>query len=555
MRREVTNINTNQIKRMKMKRTLVSLLSLLALSSLFTITSCQKEATGDGSQFRATMEGCTARDSKTTLDETFLHLNWVEGDQVAIYGTAGRGLYSATPQTPATTAVFDNVGGTTGDGPFRAFYPASLTSDGASVTLPATQTYEVNSIHEFPMYAESATNQLAFKNLCGALRLILREANTNITSISVTANTAICGDYAVNYVDDVPYLSYTGNGSNTVTMNFSTPLSIGDTGRYFYFALPAFDSLKSITITTDDGRYCTKTVKSNVCINVQRSEMTTIVFLDNDMDFVEPLPEGALPGLFSVSATQQVRFSQGNLQYSTTGSHATLDGTANGTWQFANTQYENADNSLGWIDSFCWGTSGWNSGANLYFPTDISQSSSDFYPGGSNLNDLTGNYANADWGVYNAISNGGNIPNMWRTLTSDEWAYIFRDRPNARQKFALGIINGVWGVIILPDNWTLPQGCNFTPNYSDYGGSGTYLGSASNNTYTLSQWVQMEEAGAVFFVNGSPYWSASHYSGTYGYNNLSKATRFAFVSTYMTCHDGSSRHEQNHVRLVQNADI
>ena len=60
-----------------MKRILVSLLSLLAL---FTITSCQKEATGDGTQFRATLE--PAADGKTVLSGTAL--NWVSGDQVAI---------------------------------------------------------------------------------------------------------------------------------------------------------------------------------------------------------------------------------------------------------------------------------------------------------------------------------------------------------------------------------------------------------------------------------------------------------------------------------------
>ena len=122
---------------------------------------------GNGSQFRATMEGCTDQSGKTVLDGTAL--NWVEGDQIAVYGTAGCGIYTATPQTPATVAVFDNVSGETGDGTFEAFFPATLTTDGVNVTLPAMQTYVENSIHEFPMYAESSNNTLSFKNLCGAL--------------------------------------------------------------------------------------------------------------------------------------------------------------------------------------------------------------------------------------------------------------------------------------------------------------------------------------------------------------------------------------------------
>ena len=161
-----------------MKRTLVSLLTLLTLSGLSVFTSCQKETTGDGTQFSATME---SRDGKTVLNGTAL--NWVSGDQVVIYGTAGCGFYQATPQTPATVAILYNMGGTTGNGPFRAFYPTSLTDDGTTITLPAAQTYVEGSINEFPMYAESATNQLAFRNLCGVLKLHLTKANTNITTI------------------------------------------------------------------------------------------------------------------------------------------------------------------------------------------------------------------------------------------------------------------------------------------------------------------------------------------------------------------------------------
>lgn len=60
--------------------------------------------------------------------------------------------------------------------------------------------------------------------------------------------------------------------------------------------------------------------------------------------------EGVLPGSFSVSATRQVRFSQGNLQYK----------ASNNTWRFAEYQYEyvgNANSNIsssynGWIDLF-----------------------------------------------------------------------------------------------------------------------------------------------------------------------------------------------------------
>ena len=48
---------------------------------------------------------------------------------------------------------------------------------------------------------------------------------------------------------------------------------------------------------------------------------------------------------------------------------------------------------------------------------------------------MTGDYAKADWGVYNAISNGGNTPNKWRTLTVSEWQYLFQNN-----KWTLGYV-------------------------------------------------------------------------------------------------------------------
>ncbi|MBR1834120.1 MAG: hypothetical protein IJ785_01225 [Bacteroidales bacterium] len=463
-----------------MKRTLVSLLSLMTLSSLFTLTSCQKETAGDGTQFRATME---SRDGKTVLNGTAL--NWVEGDQVAIYGTAGCGIYSATPQTPATVATLDNVSGTTGDGPFRAFYPSTLTTDGVSITLPATQTTVDGSLVDFPMYAESATNQLSFRNLCGVLKLHLTKANTNITTISVTANAPINGNFTISNMNGEPVLYYAEGGTNTVTLTCTTAQAI-DNGRDFYITLPAtFDSLKSIELNTDDGRYCIKPVKEGVCISVQRNTVTEIELGENDLNFVEPLPQGALPGLFTINANGgQVRFSQGNLQY-----QASTD-----TWRFAEHQYDmvgNANSNIsatysGWIDLFGWGT-----GNN---PTLASTNNSDY-----------GTFV--DWGV-NAVSNGGGEPNTWRTLTNSEWYYLRYTRAGAGSKYAAATVNGVHGLVYLPDSWTLPEGCTFSAGTNGW----------TANSYTLSQWAEMEASGAVFLPAAGCRWGTGVYSvGYYGY--------------------------------------
>ena len=467
-----------------MRKVLVSFVSLIALVGLVSLTSCKKEEVGNGTQFHATMEGCTNQHGKTVLDGTAL--NWLSGDQIVVYGTAGSGIYTATPQSPATTAIFDNVSGETGDAPFRAFYPSTLTTDGVNITLPATQTTVDGSLTNFPMYAESDGNELAFKNLCGVLKLHLTKANTSISSIEVVANSEVNGTFSVSLSGGVPELTYVSGGTNSVTLTCTTAQDISE-GADFYVCLPAtFDSVKSITLVTNGGLICTKKVKITSQINVSRSQYTLVTLDENDLEF---RPIGSKGGLFTVNADgDQVWFSQGNLQYQ----------ASTGTWRFAENQYDyigsaNSSTYNGWIDLFGWGT-----GNN---PTLASTDNADYS-------------TFVDWGV-NAISNGGNVANSgWRTLSHLEWACILFNRANASAKRGNGSVGGVYGEILLPDSWILPSGLTFTPGYNNW-----------QNNYTLAQWVEMEDAGAIFLPAS-------------GYGSIFELTGFYWSSSFVSDWEG-----------------
>ncbi|MBO7125788.1 MAG: hypothetical protein J6V74_08115, partial [Bacteroidales bacterium] len=193
---------------------------------------------------------------------------------------------------------------------------------------------------------------------------------------------------------------------------------------------------------------------------------------------------GAIMAAFSISDSKQIYFSQGNLQYQ----------ASTGTWRFAEHQYDiiGSDNSnisssySGWIDLFGWGTSGYN-GKNPFM------TSTDYSDYGDGSNDIAG--TNYDWGVYNAISNGGNQAGQWRTLTYNEWSYLINSRANASSKYGVATVNNVNGLVLLPDSWTLPNGVTFTSGVANDYGSDYYK---TVNNYSAEEWSKMEANGAVF---------------------------------------------------------
>ncbi len=527
-----------------MKKTLVSLLSLTALFSLFTLSSCQKEQVGNSTQFRATMEGCTDQHGKTTLNGTAL--NWVSGDQIVVYGTAGSGVYTATPQTPATVAVFDNVSGETGDGPFHAFYPATLTTDGVTITLPATQTYVEGSINEFPMYAESNTSTLAFRNLCGVLKLHLTKANTNINTITITTNTDANGTYSIDYSSGDPVLNLVSNGTNTTTLECTTAQTISD-GKDFYIYLPAtVDSIKSIMMTTDNGMICTKTVKASSHIGIDRNTITSVILDENDLVFH---PIGSKGGLFTINANgDQVWFSQGNLQYQ----------ASTNTWRFAENQYDivgsdnnNISNAYnGWIDLFGWGTSGYNHGAIAYQPWSTSTTYNNYHAYGNSTYNLSDQSGQADWG-YNAISNGGNQENLWYTMTRNEWYYMIYTRlTSSGIRYAKATVNNISGVILLPDNWNSAyHTLNRTNNSSAAFSSNIIDAMTWRNDFESHGAVFLPTAGRRWGTNADDmnccfYWSSTRYD-----QNTSKGIFFS--SSWISVDYNDCRNTGYSVRLVR----
>lgn len=475
----------------------------LATMTVFALVSCQKEK-ATMSEFTATVEHCTDDNGKVMLDGNVLR--WTDGDQIAVWGSDGMGTYTTSNVGEYVTTFNFTEGDDPGDPTYTAIYPASLAQRSSVILLPPVQTSTDGSLQQFPMMARSSNSELVFKNLCGALRLRLQATGKSVVGIELAGGPSKWGMYQLNYNNGEPTLSLVssdrGGSSPEVMLSIVNPQDIS-TAHDFYVSLPpaTYGAGFTIKIYTSDGSVCTKTITSGHSFRIERSGIFTITLGDDDLEFVPNA--GALNGEFSVSLTQKVRFSQGNLMYSVFGTHTVADGgRAEGTWRFKYNQYYNSNDidgggnsnySTRWKDEFGWGKSGWNNDA--------------FSNSGEG--DLTGPYAYADWGVYNAILNGGNQPQQWRTLSYDEWDYLLNQRRGHSVKWGLAEIAGYYGLILLPDSWSLPAGIEFS--------EGAALNSTVLNRYSTQQWKQMEEAGAVFLYDGRYYWTSTRYNGLMAY--------------------------------------
>ena len=251
--------------------------------------------------------------------------------------------------------------------------------------------------------------------------------------------------------------------------------------------------------------------------------------------------EGALRGKFAISAADTIAFSRGNLQYQPSTS----------TWRFAENQWDFVGTANGRIRSYQYSTEGWVWTYKGWL---------DLFGWGTGNNPTASTSTNSNYGSFtdwgrNAISNGGKKANLWRTLTKDEWDYLFRGRENAASLYANGTVSGVNGSIILPDNWVIPADLHFKPSNSTDS-------TAAPNNYTADEWMFMEMAGAVFLpitYERSMDWQSEYCTAVYQENtarywtSTPNGTNGAYYYIPLTPNVyQDNRYVGKAVRLVQN---
>ena len=153
-------------------------------------------------------------------------------------------------------------------------------------------------------------------------------------------------------------------------------------------------------------------------------------------------------------------------------------------------------------------------------------------------------------------------------MTIDEWDYVINQR-GISIRWAKATVNGVRGVVLLPDNWASSVYALNTPNGGYY----------ENNTIPAEDWTNTLEAnGAVFLPAAgyrrygtsvydvgsySYYWSSSYCTDTLAYSayfysgtlhtNSSYAWDPYFSSGSLSADNASLRNYGFSVRLVRSA--
>ena len=356
------------------------------------------------------------------------------------YYVTARGVCWATHRNPT---IFDRC---TTDGMNTGNYTSTMT-DLEENTVYYVRAYAIN--EKGTSYGTEYSFEAGAGGGGGSTITQPTVTTTGVTYI--TQNTAVCGG------------NVTSNGGGQVTARgvcWSTNENPTISNSHTTNGTGTGSFTSNLTGLTENTTYYVRAYATN--------EAGTSYGINRSFTTYPAAPAGAINGLFSVSATKKIYFSQGNLQYQ----------ASTNTWRFAENQYDfiGEDNTnisstySGWIDLFGGGT-----GDN---PTNHSQ----------DVNDYS---TFTDWGN-NAISNGGNTPNQWRTLKETEWVYVFNTRNTISGiRYAKATVNGINGMILVPDEWSSSYYSLRSTNNSEV--------DFSSNTISLSDWTtRLEANGAVF---------------------------------------------------------
>lgn len=471
-------------------------LMALAATLLVTMAQCKKQETPSSNNEN---EGRTVY---ITLDVNNNSRNFVHPETGTTFFTNSDEVLVASHGHYVGTLVYQNnkfggnINNATEGESLHFFFLGNKTPSENLTTSPTTLTVNISDqTNCYPQiayapstdaYTEGVTSYKAhLLNQCALVKFTTNEIPVE-TAVTVSG---LNNTVAVNLADNSFSFSQT-NGGNIA-------LHAESTTTRWAILLPQ-ENISTLTASAEDYNGTT--------FDFPVSSIGNNDYLTTGANFTMT----AKPDLsISVSANKKVYFAPANLQYSRNGNMW----DNNGTWSFMEHSYSIVEvddvsayyGNQNTVSLFSWGANANND----VMPYDTD---GDYWTGNTVL---TLDENGSDWGVKANEAQLGGYSN-WRTLTIDEWTYVFDgSRGDYRYLWVvldMGQSGQEFGVILFPDKY---DGSN--DNYSFNGTTYTVI--------NLQDLAALEEAGAVFLPGAGyregtdvkPYyqeWSGKYWSSS-----------------------------------------
>ena len=515
-----------------------------------------------------TAEGFTSSTAtKTSVQGSTVQ--WENGDVVNLNGTD----YSITVKGDQASVFAPLIAGE----PVYGYYGCTATNGQTTtptVTIPASYAFSLNydgdQVISLPMaaYSASASSTIVFKHLSAAVNITIWNATGStlyIDAVTVTADEyRLNGDCTLNLTAAnfgvTPDNASVPEANRSVTITFATPLEIAkgqENAKSIQVPIMPIGA-DNLTIHVDSHNADIAGVPVNGLTHVFNHTAASAALGRNVMVSakvkISPISATVTSkGTFSISDTEAIYFSKGNLQATT------ADYGDTWSWSFAPTQLSyigavDAANNLTannfvtdtdpWFDATKNGTVdlfGWVQGR-----SPLASSTASGAPYGiaaADQSSFEGYYSDGlahDWGE--TIGNG------WFTLSKDQWNYLLYYRGNEGKAptthydvESSGNIAARWfkttvadvaGLVLIPDDFIWPATVTMRVGFITKNGSAFPVVNNQNSGYTTyplsaTEWTALEEAGCVFLpaagwregseVKHVPGAATQNYNSPWGY--------------------------------------
>ena len=553
MRRQTCSMNPLKQKTTMKKNSF--LWAALSMTAALAMTACSNDdndmteapvapSTSKTIPYTVTVSGDEAT-TRATVDDNNKTLRFATGDKLYITGTDIQGVLDLKSGDEGKTTGATFSGTLTYSGSGSPSDGLSLTATLVSAEQQGTSKVSVDGVGAVTVNYPTAAYCTSVNDAVQQYSKLTGTSTYSAKSFSLTQQTAFL-NFVITFDDGTTTSGTTlsavvsNNSSAICTANVTTETVSENVVAKFVLPVASGTTLTSPTVKMGDKdaiSFSGATLAAKV-YNVKRTY--------NHPD--------AIIGKYTVNGSgKQVYFSKGNLQANGT---TTSTSTSGWTWRFATNQWDKIGNATantsisdngkisanGTVDLFGWSTSATYLGINN--STDNSAYEGTF----------------SDWGKHSDVIAG--IGSGWRTLTGDEWDYLFTDRSTTSGLlFCKAKVGSKFGVILLPDDWSTTY---YTLKNFNELGARNFDDDNINNKISTDEWTSIFEAhGAVFLPcagqrsgksvtaeNGQVhYWSAS--KGTNDTGENANANHARALGTGVAPNTGAGRAYGFSVRLVR----